>query len=77
MGRRREQEERILLKYTMVLAPFVFRESVFLGDSVLLVDPKLRFPGAQKEKVLILAVNKGLAYFNKGVYIQIWETGSF
>lgn len=62
MGRRSEQEERILLKGTMVLAPFVFRERNLLADSVFLADLRLKFLGAEKEKALVLAVNKGLGW---------------
>ena len=46
----------------MVLAPSVFRERNLLGDLVFLVDLRLRFPGAEKAKALILAVNKGLGW---------------
>lgn len=62
MGRKREQEERILLKGTVVLSPLVFRERNLLEDSVFLVDLRLRFPGTEKEKALILAPSKELGW---------------
>lgn len=62
MGRKREQEERILLQGTVVLTPLVFRERNLLEDSVFHVDFRLRFPGAEKEKAVILVLNKGLGW---------------
>lgn len=46
----------------MALAPFVFRERNLLADLVFLADLRLRLPGAEKEKALVQAVNKGLGW---------------